>query len=66
MFTTRPELLGTFGVAAYRKFKPPFSLTAALSPALQALNCTVFGDDFGLSMIIWTPHGPEAAHCNAI
>ena len=64
MFTTRPELLGTFGVAAYR-FKPTFSLTAALSPALQALNCTVIGEDFGLSMTIWTPRGPEAAHGSA-
>ncbi len=52
--------------SADRKFKPPFSLSATLSPARQAVNRTVFGENFALSMIIRTPHRPEAAHRKAV
>ena len=43
------------------EFQPPFLLTATLSPALQALNCTVFGEDFGWR---FASRGDlDAAHC---
>ena len=51
---------------ANRKFKPPFSLTATILPARQAVNRMGFGENLLLSMIIRTPHRPGAAHFYAV
>jgi len=59
--------LGKSGIRlANRKFKPPFSLSATISPARQAVNRAVFGENLALSMIIRTPHRPGAAHFDAV
>ncbi len=50
----------------YRKFKPPISLSATISPARRAVNRTVFGENFTLSTTIRTLHRPESPHTDAV
>jgi hypothetical protein len=52
---------------AHRQFKPLFPLSTTISPTLQAVNRTVFGENFARSMIIFrNPHRPEAAYFGAV